>query len=68
MEEDIRTEFRRQLTNECMKSVVAFSNTVGGTLYIGVDDDGSPFGVDDVDSVSLRAVQLYPTRYVRMSG
>lgn len=41
-----------------MKSVVAFSNTVGGTLYIGVDDDGSPFGVDNVDSVSLRAVQL----------
>ncbi len=58
MEEDIRTEFKRQLTKECMKSVVAFSNTVGGTMFIGVDDDGTPVGVDDVDSVSLRAVQL----------
>ncbi len=58
MEEDIRTEFKRQLTKECMKSVVAFSNTVGGTMYIGVDDDGTSVGVDDVDSVSLKAVQL----------
>ncbi len=58
MEEDIRTEFKRQLTNECMKTVVAFSNTVGGTLYIGMDDDGTPFGVNDVDSTSLRLIQL----------
>lgn len=58
MEEDIRTEFKRELTKECAKTIVAFSNTVGGTMYIGIDDDGTPVGVDDADSVSLRAVQM----------
>ncbi len=58
MEEDVRTEFKRDLKAEHMKTVVAFSNTIGGTLYIGVDDDGTPVGVEDVDSVSLQAVQL----------
>ncbi len=58
MEEDIRTEFKRELTNECMKSVVAFSNTIGGTMYIGLCDDGTPYGVDDVDSTSLKIVHL----------
>lgn len=58
MEEDDRTEFKRQLTKESMKTVVAFSNTAGGTLYIGIDDDGTPVGVDDPDSVSLDTVHL----------
>lgn len=58
MEEDDRTEFKRQLTKESMKTVVAFSNTSGGTLYIGIDDDGTPVGVEDPDSVSLDTVHL----------
>ena len=58
VEEDVRTEFKTELKAEHMKTVVAFSNTVGGTLYIGINDDGVPIGVDDVDSVSLKAVQL----------
>ena len=32
-----------------------FLNTArGGTLYIGVDDDGKPVGVDDIDAVELQ--------------
>lgn len=56
MEEDERTEFKRQLTKESMKTVVAFSNTAGGTLYIGIDDNGSAIGVENPDAVSLNIV------------
>lgn len=33
------------------KEVVAFANTAGGTIYIGMDDDGRPVGVQDPDAV-----------------
>lgn len=36
------------------KEIVAFANTKGGTLYIGVDDDGTAVGVDDIDRVVLQ--------------
>lgn len=58
MEEDEKTEFKRQLTKECLKTVVAFSNTKGGTLFIGVDDDGSIVGIDNPDSVSLDLIHM----------
>lgn len=56
MEEGERTEFKRQLTKESMKTVVAFSNTAGGTLYIGIDDNGSAIGVENPDAVSLNII------------
>jgi ATP-dependent DNA helicase RecG len=43
----------RQYTDEIKKTVSAFANTEGGTLYIGVDDDGSIVGVDDPDGTML---------------
>lgn len=58
MNEDAQTEFKRELTKDCMKTVVAFSNTAGGIMYIGIDDNGTPVGVKDTDSVSLKTVQL----------
>lgn len=36
-----------------MKTVVAFSNTTGGTPYYGIDDDSSTVGVPDSDATSL---------------
>lgn len=41
-----------------MKTVVAFSNTEGGVIYIGIDDDGCIAGVEDVDATSLEVVHL----------
>lgn len=58
MEEDEKTEFEKQLTKECLKTVVASSNTKGGTLFIGIDDDGSIVGIDDPDSVSLDIIHM----------
>lgn len=37
------------------KAVIAFANTRGGILYIGIADDGSVVGVSDADSVCLKA-------------
>lgn len=42
-------EFKRDLSlpKPLMKTLVAFANTAGGQLIIGVDDDGTVLGVDD---------------------
>ena len=52
--ESITTELKREYTPEINKSVIAFANTNGGTVYIGVEDDGSVVGVTDVDGTMLK--------------
>ncbi len=47
-------EFKREMNSGAVKTVIAFANTDGGTLYIGVDDEGVPVGVDDVDAEMTR--------------
>lgn len=36
------------------KTLVAFANTAGGDLYIGVDDDGQACGLDDIHAIEER--------------
>ncbi|MEA3340825.1 MAG: helix-turn-helix domain-containing protein [Chloroflexota bacterium] len=43
--ESERVEFKEQLGNESLETVAAFANTRGGTLLIGVADDGTVEGV-----------------------
>lgn len=43
-ESDI-VELKRELTKDIKKEIVAFANTNGGTIYIGIDDDGQVIGV-----------------------
>jgi ATP-dependent DNA helicase RecG len=52
--ENKTTEFKREYTDELKKTLVAFANTDGGTLYIGVNDDGSIVGVADPDKTMLQ--------------
>ena len=47
--EDENTEFKREYTSDIKKEVIAFANTAGGMVYIGRDDDGSAYPLDDVD-------------------
>jgi predicted HTH transcriptional regulator len=42
-------EYKRQVTDELEKSVVSFLNTAGGELCIGIDDDGTVYGVENYD-------------------
>ena len=52
--ENKTTEFKRVYVEDIKNTIVAFANCDGGTLYIGVDDDGTVYGVDDVDGTMLR--------------
>lgn len=47
-------ELKVEIVADICKEVVAFANTRGGTLYIGVDDAGTVAGVSDADAVILR--------------
>ena len=47
-------ELKREYVDDIKKAVVAFANCDGGTIYIGVNDDGSVCGVPDADAVMLR--------------
>ena len=40
-----RNQQDRELRFECLKTVAAFLNSEGGTLVIGVEDDGTVFGL-----------------------
>lgn len=48
------TEFKTLVTNDLYKEVVAFANTDGGTIHIGVDDFGNKIGVGDIDDAYTR--------------
>ena len=57
MIETNRIEFKRELTRDLdlEKEVVAFLNYhEGGTIYIGIDDNGQPVGVKDIDGDMLK--------------
>ena len=47
--ESVNVEYKERLTPEVKKTIVAFANTDGGALDIGVADDGAPIGMDDPD-------------------
>jgi ATP-dependent DNA helicase RecG len=36
--ENLTTEFKREFSEEIKKTIVAFANTAGGVLYIGIND------------------------------
>lgn len=55
--EDERTELKRELIDEVKSEIIAFLNSDGGTIYVGVDDDGSIVGIKDdasKDKVDLK--------------
>jgi len=44
--ESDKVEFKTTLNDEAIISLVAFSNAKGGTVYVGVSDNGKIIGVD----------------------
>jgi len=56
--ENATTEFKRQYTDDIKKSIVAFANTAGGVIYIGIADDGSITGIADQDDTILRVTNM----------
>lgn len=54
MQETERIEFKERLTDDIYKEIIAFANTDGGTIYVGINDHGEPVGLEDVDDVYTR--------------
>ena len=44
-------EFKREFTPQIVRTVIAFANSFGGRIFIGVEDDGTVCGVGQVDEV-----------------
>ena len=47
-------ELKSQVVGDICKEIIAFANTKGGTLYVGVADDGTVVGVEQADQVTLQ--------------
>ncbi len=62
MIEDQNAEFKREYTDKLLKSVVAFCNTSGGKIVIGVDDDGNIIGLEDPDDTAKKCVNALSDR------
>lgn len=54
MFEDKNTEFKREYVDDIKKTFVAFANTDGGDVYVGIGDDGHVIGVNDADGTMLQ--------------
>ena len=61
--ENERMEFKSQLTDDIYKEVIAFTNTDGGVIYIGIDDQGNVTGIDNVDETYTAADKRHPRRH-----
>lgn len=52
--ESERIEYKSQMIDDIYKEVIAFANTDGGVIYIGIDDKGNLVGIDNVDETYTR--------------
>lgn len=58
MMESKTVEYKREYIDDIKYTVVAFANTDGGKLYIGMEDDGRVYGVSDPDGAMLRVTNM----------
>ena len=47
-------EFKSCITGDLYKEVIAFANTNGGVIYVGIDDEGNVVGLGNVDEEYTR--------------
>ena len=67
-QEKDNVELKRELTDAVKKEIVAFLNTMNGTILIGVEDDGGvywPFQEEDRDYIDTKVANwlqdsIYP--------
>lgn len=53
---------KKTLNNTLPKEIVAFLNSFDGTIYIGVDDNGTALGVDNLDETQKRIADIVTTQ------
>ena len=52
--ENERIEYKREFIDDIAKEVIAFANTDGGEIYVGVNDDGTPAPLENTDDTYTR--------------
>ncbi|MCD8224520.1 MAG: putative DNA binding domain-containing protein [Clostridiales bacterium] len=52
--ENEHIEYKSQMIDDVYKEVIAFANTDGGIIYIGIDDQGNLIGIENVDETYTR--------------
>lgn len=52
--ENEHIEYKAQFVYDIYKEVIAFANTDGGVIYIGIDDNGDVIGIDNIDETYTR--------------
>ena len=52
--ESERIEYKSQMIEDLYREVIAFANSDGGVIYIGIDDQGNLTGIDNVDETYTR--------------
>ena len=67
-----KNQINKDLTKPLLKTIAGFSNTRGGTLFIGVDDDQNivginadkkAFNVDDTDKYELKIQNIFISEF-----
>ena len=56
--ENETTELKSIYVDDIKKEIIAFANTFGGTIYIGIEDDGHVCGVANVDDVMQQVMNV----------
>lgn len=51
-------EFKRDYSDDIRKTVIAFANTNGGDIYVGISDDGTTYGLKDIDGDMTKLTNL----------
>lgn len=64
MFETSNVEFKRELNDKFEKEVVSFLNAKGGHIFIGINDDGSTYGVENIDELQLAIKNMIKDRIV----
>ncbi|MGN1349684.1 MAG: RNA-binding domain-containing protein [Anaerovoracaceae bacterium] len=52
--ESERIEYKSQMIEDLYREVIAFANSEGGVIYIGIDNQGNLTGIDNVDETYTR--------------
>lgn len=56
-QENQHTEFKQEYSDTIKRTLVAFANTEGGTLYVGIDDNGNITGINNPDQCMRQITQ-----------
>jgi ATP-dependent DNA helicase RecG len=52
--ESYQVEFKRNVNSDISKEVVAFANSSGGRIFVGIDDDGTIPGIALTNELKAR--------------